>query len=470
MKAKNLICYLFFIVTLTCLTGLIGAITNDSSKLNSTEVKQVILLDPSFLVSQLRSALKAASEAQVSISMKGSQHSQGGHTFYPGGILLDFQKCNQIKQISETTIRVQCGATWKDVLNYLNPKGLSVRIMQSDFDFSIAGTVSANVHGWQLNTPPIIETIEGFHIMLANGNVIYCSRASYPDLFAGVIGGYGLLGIILDIDLRIVPNKVYTLKHWTETPNSFPTLYNSFISDPNARMFFGRFSLDRDNFLKHISIIVYNETDEHLSEKPLSEFFILQCFTNWLFQKTYDNNFARKIRWYLEKSSIIKHFIKKLTRNQLLYHSVNHYISQDVDTVDLLQEYFIPAENFNKFVAILQKLQPKLEPHLMNITLRQVSQDTQSLLSYASNDRLCFVMFFHGPKTKEFDDTLKSISQTLTSYALDLKGTYYLPYRPYQTKEQFHQAYPNYQKFQSLKSKYDPKKLFKNKFYEFYLN
>ncbi|MCP5322556.1 MAG: FAD-binding oxidoreductase [Candidatus Paracaedibacteraceae bacterium] len=442
--------------------------TNDSSKLNKTSVTEIIRIQPGTMAEQLRKVLLKAASLKTSVTLKGSQHTQGGHTFIKNGILLDFQDCKHIKQISDSVIRIQCGATWKDVLDYLQPKGLSVHIMQSNFDFSVGGTLSTNVHGWQLNTPPLVESIQGFHLLLADGSIVYCTRNLFPDLFAATIGGYGLLGVVLDIDLRVIPNKMYELNYWVTEIPSFVPIFQDILTNPKAHMFFGRFNLDHDNFLKQLSITTYNETNKKISTKPLKESAALKKITSWIFKKTYNNNFFRKMRWKLENAKLTRMFVNHLPRNQLLYHSANHYLSDEPNTVDLLQEYFIPTENFEKFVDVLQNMQNELEPHLMNITLRQVNKDHQTLLNYTSTDRLCFVMFFRGPNTKIFDKQIEKVSQELTDHALTLNGTYYLPYRPYQTKEQFQKAYPSYQEFKKLKIKYDPKLIFKNQFYENY--
>ena len=455
--------YLLFIISLY----MIPIVANTAPSSNA--LSKVITLTPENLIHQLRSTLRIATFNKIPITMKGSQHSQGDHTMMYNAIQLDFNLCTQIKQISPSVIRVQSGATWKQVLEFLHPLGLSVHTMQSDFDFSVGGTLSTNVHGWQLNSPPIIDTVEGFHLMLADGSILYCTRNIYPDLFSAVIGGYGLLGIILDVDLRITENKMYSMDRWIGEVSDFLVAFPRLTHNPNARIFFGRFNLDQEHFLKQMALIVYNETKDTVPNKPLKVHTTLERFTNWLFQKTYDNNTYRRHRWNLETGSCIKWFTHKLMRNELLYHSANSYITHNIDTLDLLQEYFIPEEHFLEFVSILRSMQSELIPHLMNITLRQVNKDSESLMSYAPTNRLCFVMFFRGKKTCEFEKIVQNLSIKLTSHALALHGTYYLPYRAYQTKLQFQQAYPHYNRFNQLKLKHDPGCLFNNQFYERYL-
>ena len=78
-------------------------------------------------------------------------------------------------------------------------------------------------------------------------------------------------------------------------------------------------------------------------------------------------------------------------------------------------------------------------------------------------------MFFRGPKTSQFDNDVKQLAIKMTNKALELGGSYYLPYRSYQTTEQFRQAYPNYELFKQVKERYDPDGVFMNKFYRNYM-
>ena len=443
----------------------------DKSMISHDYVKDIIIINPENLYTELRSILKIAEFNKLPISARGSSHSQGGHIIAYNGFVLDLSKCNKIKMISDDIVRVDGGVIWKDLVEFLNKKDLSVSIMQSDFDFSISGSISTNVHGWQINKPPIIDSIEGFHIMLANGNIIYSTAQNkYSELFYAVIGGYGLFGVILDIDLKVIDNDIYEIKSNIILSSDIINKFQELRNNDKSRMFFGRFNLDKKKFLNEMLFVQYQKSDKKKKSSELKELGKIQDIVQYLFDKTYDNNFMRKLRWSLETSSIISKFIKHLTRNQLLYHSVDTYTTREQSKTDLLQEYFIPIEQSKKFMETLKDMKSELQPHLMNITLRQVNKDDKSLLTYANEDMFCFVIFFRGNKNQKFDDHIRNISLKLTDAALNLNGKYYLPYRPYQTIEQFKKSYPNYKKFKAIKLKYDPNEIFQNQFYKNYLN
>jgi len=435
----------------------------------NAEISEIIT--PPQDIQALKLILKEAYNQKKPLSLRGTQHSQGGHTFYPSGLVVDLSNWRHIQMLSPTLLRVQAGATWKEVLEFLNPLGLSVHVMQSDYDFSIGGTVATNVHGWQANTPPLVTSIEGLHLLLADGQRVYCNRKENQDLFYSVIGGYGLLGIILDVDLKVIPNSIYSLKEWVIMPADFVEVFTrEVVNNPKACMFFGRFKMNNQDFLKSLSIKLYENQLNQITTQPLSSYSLFTTIIRFIFSQSQDHEFFKKLRWWLETQSFISYWFKELPRNQLLYHSVESYVNQDPKQIDLLQEYFIPLESFATFVSFLQSLKEETSDSLMNITVRHVRKDTETVLAYAQEDRIAFVLFFRGPRTEGFDEKIKQLAQKLIDKALELKGSYYLPYRPYPRLDQFQKAYPRYQEFVSIKKKYDPTGVFMNQFYEGYLS
>lgn len=106
------------------------------------------------------------------------QHSQGGQTLYPGGIMLDMKQYKKIIKLDEKKklITVQSGATWADIQAYINPYGLALKVSQSQNIFTIGGSLSVNVHGRDIRNHALIETVESFRLLNAQGDIIQVSR------------------------------------------------------------------------------------------------------------------------------------------------------------------------------------------------------------------------------------------------------------------------------------------------------
>src|SRR5947209_7564695 len=184
--------------------------TDDVSRLNRTQVAAIwdIPSDPEKGEAGLREVLLKAQAAHLHVSIAGARHSMGGQTIYPGGIVVNMLPFKGMTLDEDKgLLHVQAGAKWADVIPYLDRHGRSVGVMQSDNSFTVGGSLSVNCHGWQYGRPPIASTVEFFHLMKADGSVIACSRTQNRELFSLALGGYGLFGVILDADLRVVPNE-----------------------------------------------------------------------------------------------------------------------------------------------------------------------------------------------------------------------------------------------------------------------
>src|SRR5690606_36475108 len=136
---------------------------------------------------------------------------------------------------------------------YLEPHGKSVAIMQSNNSFTVGGSLSVNCHGWTYNQPPIASTVESFRLMQADGTIIRCSREENSELFGLVLGGYGLFGIILDADLRVVPNSRYRLEQFVvPVQDALATFDREVERRDGVAMVYARMNVTPEAFLQDV--------------------------------------------------------------------------------------------------------------------------------------------------------------------------------------------------------------------------
>jgi decaprenylphospho-beta-D-ribofuranose 2-oxidase len=69
---------------------------------------------------QLRAILRDARQRQLKVSISGSRHSQGGHTYTAGGLVLNMRGFNRVLAVDTAarTVTVESGATW-DVAQFV---------------------------------------------------------------------------------------------------------------------------------------------------------------------------------------------------------------------------------------------------------------------------------------------------------------------------------------------------------------
>jgi FAD/FMN-containing dehydrogenase len=442
---------------------------NDASRLDETRVAKIwkIPADEKAAVEQLAGLLQFARTNHLKVSIAGARHSMGGHVIYPDGIVIDMLPFNRMElDGTNLVLHVQAGARWSEVIPFLNKHGLSVEVMQSNDDFSIGGSLSVNCHGWQFNRPPIDCTVQSFRLMLADGTIVKCSRTENPELFSLVLGGYGLFGIILDADLRVVPNEKYKIERIPVSSADYVKVLAEKTSRANdVAMVYGRLRVTQENFLQDGIINIFHRlpsTNRLISELGPLKNAVLE---RTVFRGGVQDEYGKELRWNAEKlfSSYLSGDV--FERNAILYEPSDWFSDHSTNTTDILVECFVPPKQFEPFLAELRKTIPKNQPDLLNVTVRDINRDDDSLLRYADKDMISLVMLFSQARDMTGEEKMSKLTQEIVEVALRHGGRYYLPYRLHATLEQFTQAYPQAKAFFEFKRKYDPDELFQNEFY-----
>ena len=63
-----------------------------------------------------------------------------------------------------------------------------------------------NAHGWPVPYGPMGATVRSLRMLLPSGDVVDCSRIENSNLFKLAMGGYGLIGVIIDLVVDMAPN------------------------------------------------------------------------------------------------------------------------------------------------------------------------------------------------------------------------------------------------------------------------
>ena len=451
------------------ITVLPGGRADDASRLNETAIAKTweIPDDPKAAEKQLVELLQYADTNHLKISIAGARHTMGGHTIYPGGIVVDMLPFNRMA-LDETRniLHVQAGARWFEVIKFLNDHGRSIEVMQSNDDFSVGGSLSVDCHGWQFGRPPIASTVESFRLMLADGKIVKCSRTENPQLFSLVLGGYGLFGIILDADLRVVPNERYKIERIpVSTADYAKILAEKTAGSNDIAMVYGRLRITPQNFLEDGIINIFHRVPgTNLLFSALGEPKDREI-QRLIFRGSVNSDYGKELRWNAEKffSSALSGDV--FDRNQILYEPSDWFSDHSTNSTDILVECFVPPDQFDPFVKELRSIIPMNHADLLNVTVREVIEDHDAFLRYADKNMISLVMLFSQKRDAEGEKRMTAVTQAMIAAALRHDGRYYLPYRLQATPEQFAEAYPQAKEFFALKRKYDPDELFQNEFY-----
>ncbi|WP_285767128.1 FAD-binding oxidoreductase [Peribacillus sp. SI8-4] len=446
-------------------------IAEDISRLMPVKMKAIKAEDDE---GALKKIVLEAKENDDPISIAGMQHSQGGQTLYPNGILLDMKNHNEILDldVSEKRITVQSGATWADVQEYINPYGLALKVSQSQNIFTIGGSLSVNVHGRDIRHHALIETVESFRLLDAKGQILTVSRKENSELFSAVIGGYGLFGIILDVTLHLTDDELYQIKtkslHYEEYTSYFK---KEVLQNSEVKMHLARISVAPGSYLDEMYVTDYYEANDQTklpAYNALKRETIVAVPKFFLGLSRY-NDWGKEQFWKIQESYTAKLNGTMISRNNVMRSDSAFMDYSNPSKTEVLQEYFVPVDQFADYIDDLRNvLTDEKDFNLLNITIRYVEQNDESLLSYAKDDMFALVMLINQGTDDKGKQHAEKVIRSMIDVALTHDGSYYLPYYGYPTKAQFNEAYPHAVEFFHLKKKYDHDDRFMNLFYKEY--
>ncbi|MCU1642543.1 MAG: L-gulonolactone oxidase [Nocardia sp.] len=134
-----------------------------------------------------------------------------GHSFSPiavaDGLQLRLDGLDGLRAVDPASglVTVEAGIPlWK-----LNPMlaeyGLAMQNLGDIDRQSISGAISTGTHGTGIRFGGIATQVRGLEIVLADGELVFCSSTERPELFAAARVGLGALGIITAVTLQCVP-------------------------------------------------------------------------------------------------------------------------------------------------------------------------------------------------------------------------------------------------------------------------
>ncbi len=444
-------------------------ILNDASRLNPTPVARHIRprRAGSDLIDVLRRELKEATADNRPVCVGGARHSMGGQSLLRGAsaITLDSGWC--APNAKALTYRAAAGARWRDVIATLDPAGFAPKVTQANNDFTLAGAFCINAHGWAAPLGPMGSTVRSATVMLADGQVVRCSRREEPELFSLAMGGYGLFGVLIDFEVEMARNTCLTPSFAEMPAGQFGPKFVRALRTPGVTMGYGRLSVARRNFLQDAMMVTFAQvegTPEPLSDEPGR----LAGLTRQIYRAQIGSETWKRTRWYAE--TVLKPTLdpKLVTRNALINSPVSDLEDRNLRRTDILHEYFLPPAKLGAFIADCRDIIPKSGAELLNITLRYIDADRVSVMAFAPTERVAAVMSFSQPLTAEADARMKPLTQALIDRAIAHGGSFYLPYRLHARPDQLERAYPQLDRFVSEKRARDPRALFRNTMWDRY--
>ena len=448
-------------------------ILNDASRLSPTPVaKHVTISNPTQddLIARIRAELKEAAEAGRPFAASVARHSMGGQSLPRDGTAVTLDGGALEMDTAAKTYRTTAGNRWSDVIRILDPKGFSPAVMQSNSDFGVGSTFCVNAHGWPVPHGPFGSTVKAIRLVLADGTLMQCSRTENAELFGLAMGGYGLFGVIVELDVEMTENLLLQPKFERMTPERFASEFTRVIdTDRSLRMAYGRMSVSRKNFFDDALMVTYRPVANPPATLPaVANAGKLTGLQNDIYRAQTGWEVAKGLRWFMEARLGPAITGSAATRNSLMAEPVINLAQKDMRRTDILHEYFVAPERFGEFVSACRDIIPKAKAEFLNVTLRYVAEDKTPSLTIAPVRRIAAVMSFSQEATPEGEIDMMQTTEALIDRVTAIGGAFYLPYRLHARRDQVEKAYPAAAAFVAAKRRYDPQLRFRNAMWDTY--
>ena len=447
-----------------------GLVLDDASELSATPVASnpVLAARPGPAFEEEVAALIRRAEGR-SLAPSAARHSMGGQSLARDGYCLTLDQRDVEADPAGGAYRAAAGARWRDVIARLDPLGSSPAVMQSNNDFGVASTFSVNAHGWPVPHSGQGSTVRKVRMVDAGGRALACSREENAEVFAAAMGGYGLLGVITELEVEMVPNRRLEPSFETVPGDRIgPRLREAAEEGPGIEMAYGRLDVAHEGFFEEGLLVAYRLAPDQDDLPPASGSGLVSHGSARVFRAQLGDERVKRLRWWME-TGIGPHLGGATTRNALLNEPVATLHDRDPARTDILHEYFVPPDRLGAFLGTCRETIPASYQQLLNVTLRYVRADRESVLAYAPDDRVAAVMLFSQEKSARAEADMARVTRALIDGALAEGGSYYLPYRLHATLEQFEAAYPRAREFARLKRRLDPEGRFSNALWTTYL-
>jgi FAD/FMN-containing dehydrogenase len=403
------------------------------------------------------------------ISIGGGRFSMGGQTATEGALHIDMRRFNRILQIdtAQKTLTVQAGATWRQIQQAIDPHGLSVKVMQSYGNFTVGGSLSVNVHGRYMGLGPIISTVRSFRIILADGTALTASPTENSEIFYGAIGGYGGLGVITQATLDLADNVRVRRTRQTMSVAEYGEFFRRNVAGKPDIVFHNADIYP--NEYDRVSVVTFTRTDDPVTipdrlmrrraSYPASRIG-QTVVTGWPGGKEIREHVldpwvyrGEPVVWRNYEASYDVRELEPSSRDKYTY---------------VLQEYFIPVAEFGRFVPRMRDVFRRHRVNVVNVSIRHAAPDPGSLLAWAGEEKFAFVVWYKQRVDAAGRAGVAQWTREMADAALASRGSWYLPYQPHATPEQFARAYPRAPEFFALKRRLDPQNRFRNKLWDRY--
>jgi L-gulonolactone oxidase len=402
----------------------------------------------------------AADEAAVIAAVRGAvatgrplRVAGSGHSFTDiactDGHMLRLGRMNRVlgADAASGIAEVEGGATIRELGPLLAEHGLALE-NQGDVDpQTIAGAIATATHGTGARYRNISAQVAGLRLVTAAGEVVECSADEDPELFRAARVGLGALGVVTGVRLRCAP--LYTLRR-TDAPQPLDATLERLdeLVDGSERF---------ELFVFPYTRTALTRTTERTDDPPRPP----SAAHAWLTDVGLENGVLGLVmRIGRAAPFAIPTLNRLLTRlvqpSRRVDRSYRIYANPRLVHFTEM-EYALPrAAGREALERVMAMIERRRLPISFPIEFRFVAPD-DAYLSPATGRETAYIAV-HTYRGMEHETYFRAVEAIMREY----DGRPHWGKRHYRTAADLRPAYPDWDRFQSVRERMDPKRLFRN--------
>jgi FAD/FMN-containing dehydrogenase len=356
----------------------------------------------------------------------------------------------------ETTgvLHCQSGVLLADILEFFVPRGWFLKITPGTKLITIGGAIASDVHGKNHHIEGAFsECVQSFELMMAEGQVLVCSKTENKELFQATCGGMGLTGIILEAKIQLKKINSQFINQTTIKTSNLKETFEMFEKNKSSTYSVAWIDcLAKDKALGKCLLMVGDFRDDgNLEYKPKQKLTIPFNFPSF----TLNNWTVKAFNW-------------------LYYKKVKEKISKQKVSID---SFFYPLDGIGRWNRIYGK--KGFTQYQFILPLESSFQGLEEILTTISNSgkgSFLAVLKLYGKANENFlsfpmegyslaldfkiEKGLFKLLDQLDEIVVKYGGRIYLAKDVRVKKETFEKGYPKIEKFRAVRKKYQLEKKF----------
>lgn len=352
--------------------------------------------------------------------------------------ILNFDKKNGI-------IEVESGISVETILKKIIPYGWFLPVISGSQFISVGGALSCDVHGKNHHQNGCFSNhCISLTFLDNNGNLKQCSPKKNKKYFHAICGGVGLVGIIVKVRLKLIKIKSNLIKQKIVKKESIKSCIESLEKNEKYKYSVSWIDfLNKNKYNDHNCVIFYGD---HYNKKTKLKF--IQNTSNKImvyFLKIFFSLNIMKLFNILKFKSIVFNEKENLIDYKKFFFPLDNILNWNLiygNQGFLQYQFVISKKNIYKIINKINEL--NLKPIL--VVLKLFGKENKNLLSFPKKGITIAMDLFNSKKNI-------SKLNILTKYLILNDGRVYLAKDSIINHKDFRKMYPNWTKFEKLKSR-----------------